>query len=335
MKDLFGKCGANCGHCPAYKENAKTDEERQRGADGWYKYLSFRTTPDKMYCDGCQTPDERNPVLVNPRCIIRKCAMNNGIANCGHCSRYPCEDLRARSYVNREWAEARLGGPIPEEGYLACIEPYEGLKHLDKIRALLKPEDIVDPKLPDVKPRILDFPDDLPFSEDETSAFRALHRLLATIKSISGDTHIRQAVLERRKHWIRKLLWVSGLFGELREEEGSPYLAVNSETFSAQKIPSWMDLEIVGEYPKILKEYGVHCEHVPLTKEKYGEKGWLRPSGHLRKKGWFLKMTFDEAACKVAALRALQTYAKKLDEKYGKKAFRYFSNVDMRILGKN
>jgi hypothetical protein len=42
-------------------------------------------------------------------------------------------------------------------------------------------------------------------------------------------------------------------------------------------------------------------------------------------------MTFDEEAGGVAALRALQTYAKKLDEKYGKKAFRYFSNADMQV----
>ena len=35
MKDLFGKCGANCGHYPAYKENAKTVEARQRCRDGW------------------------------------------------------------------------------------------------------------------------------------------------------------------------------------------------------------------------------------------------------------------------------------------------------------
>jgi hypothetical protein len=31
-------------------------------------------------------------------------------------------------------------------------------------------------------------------------------------------------------------------------------------------------------------------------------------------------------------LKALKTYTTKLDEKYGKRAFGYFSNVDMRVL---
>jgi len=33
-----------------------------------------------------------------------------------------------------------------------------------------------------------------------------------------------------------------------------------------------------------------------------------------------------------AALRALKIFATKLEEKYGKKAYRYFSRADMRIL---
>ena len=43
-------------------------------------------------------------------------------------------------------------------------------------------------------------------------------------------------------------------------------------------------------------------------------------------------MTFDEKAGRTAALKALQTYAKKLDEKHGKKAFRHFQNVNMQVL---
>lgn len=327
MPDFFGKCGANCGRCPAYKENIKTDEDRQRCRDLWHRYLGFQTTPDKCYCDGCQTPDERNPVLVNPRCIMRKCAMKNGIANCAYCSVYPCEEYKALSYVDREWAEARLGSPMPEGDYLACIEPYEGLRHLDEIRASLKPEDLADPKVPVAKPRIVDFPSDLPFSEEEMSAFKTLHRVLAAMKSAlsSGGSYIQQEVLKERRRWVFRFLWVFGLFGELREEGGS-HLAVYGETFSVQKIPYWMSLEIVGRYFKILKEHGVHCEHVPLTNE------WLTPRGHLRRKGWLMKMFFDDSAGGVSALKALKSYVTKLDEKYGKRAFRYFSDVDMRVL---
>jgi len=323
MKDFFGKCGANCGHCPAYKENAKTDEARRRGRDGWYKYLGFRTTPDRMYCDGCQTPDRKNPVLLNPRCINRKCAITNGIANCAYCSKYPCEDLNPD--VDRERIEARLGTPMPEEDYLAFIEPYEGNKHLDTIRALLKPEDIVDPEVPVAKTRIVDFPDDLPFSREETSAFKALHKLLVETKSMSGATYARQAALKKRTQWILKFLWAVGLFGEL----GNAYIAVDGEKLSAQKVPYWMNLDIVRTHLKILKEFGVHCEHVPLTKKK---SSWLTSKGHLRKRGWFIRMSFDSKAGGITTLKAFKSYATKLDEKYGKKAFRYFSNVDMQVL---
>ena len=326
MKDLFGKCGANCGHCPAYKENVKTDEARQRGRDGWYKYLGFQTTPDRMYCDGCQRLDTMSPVLINPRCIIRKCAMFNSVETCAHCSAYPCEDLDPD--INREKIEAHLGSPMPEKDYLAFIEPYEGTKHLDKIRTLLKTEDIVNPKVPVAKTRIVDFPDHLAFSKEETSAFEALHKLLADIKSMTGATYARQAVLKKRIQWILKFLWAVGLFGEL----GNSYIAVDGEKISAQKIPYWMDLDIVKRHFRILKEFGVHCEYVPLTKKK---SSWLTARGHLRKKGWFIKMSFDSKTGGITTLKAFKSYANELDEKYGKKAFRYFSNVDMQVLSEN
>jgi hypothetical protein len=67
MRDLFSKCGANCGRCPAYRENVRTSEGRQRCSDGWHKYLRVRLNVQRCYCDGCQTPDDENPALVYGR----------------------------------------------------------------------------------------------------------------------------------------------------------------------------------------------------------------------------------------------------------------------------
>jgi len=78
----------------------------------------------------------------------------------------------------------------------------------------------------------------------------------------------------------------------------------------------------------------MHCELVPLTKEKYGKMGWLTPFGWLRKEGWSMRMSFDDKAGGVSALKALKSYTAGLNEKYDKKAFRYFKNVDMRVLMK-
>jgi hypothetical protein len=45
-----------------------------------------------------------------------------------------------------------------------------------------------------------------------------------------------------------------------------------------------------------------------------------------------MKMRFAEKTGGTAALEALQRYTRRLDEKYGKKAFERFSEADMKIL---
>ena len=54
-------------------------------------------------------------------------------------------------------------------------------------------------------------------------------------------------------------------------------------------------------------------------------------TGYLRSKGWVMKMSFDEKIGGTTDLKALQTYAQRLDEKYGKKAFKPFSDLNMQI----
>lgn len=236
MKDLFAKCGVNCGRCPSYKENLQTDEDRQRCSDGWHKYLGFRLSPGKLrLCDGCQAPDDENPIRYQ-NCYVRRCAVRNGVETCAHCSAYPCEDVPRVSLSTdaRERTAARLGTPIPEEDYLTFIEPYEGLKHLDAIRASLAPEDMVEMTKVSARPRIVNFPDDLPFSKEETSALEALHRLLATVGSADGVSYARQTVLKKRRRHLVKILWTFGLFGEPRDE-GGLHPVIDSETYLAQK----------------------------------------------------------------------------------------------------
>jgi hypothetical protein len=328
MQDLFAKCGCNCGRCPSYKGNLQTDEDRQRCSDGWHKYLGFRLSPGKLRpCDGCQAPEEENPVRYQS-CYVRKCAVGNGVETCAHCSGYPCEDVKNLHEIQRAGAReriaARLAAPIPEEDYLAFIEPYEGIKHLDTIRASLGPEDIVEMTKVSVKPRVADFPDDLPFSGEKAAALKALHRILAAVGSADGVSYAQQAALKKRRQHLLKLLWAFGRFGELKEEGGA-HLVIDSETYLAQKIHS--SYSRLKGYCKALEGYGVHCEHVPLE-----EEGWLTPGGALRKEGWYMKMSFDDDAGGASTLEALGSYIAKLDEKYGERAFRYFSKADMRAL---
>ena len=257
-------------------------------------------------------------------CKIRRCAVFNSAPTCAHCSAYPCEAVRKQFSFDsgsRERLAARLGDPISDEDYFTFIEPYELHKHLDQIRASLGPEEIVEMTAVSVQPWVVDFPDDLPFSQEETAPFGTLHRILAAAGVVEGIPHVQRDALKERRRHLLKILWTFGLFGAARGEG----LVIDGETYLAQKIQS--SYSRVKEYFKVLEEYGVYCEHVPLT-----DDGWLTPKGALRKEGWLIEMSFGDEVGGLSVLKALQSYATRLDEKYGKTAFRYFSKADMRGL---
>ncbi|KYK36609.1 MAG: hypothetical protein AYK18_02630 [Theionarchaea archaeon DG-70] len=328
MKDLSAKCGINCGRCPSYKENLITEEDRKRCSKGWYTYHGFQIKAEP--CGSCQIPPgEKLTYRVCPISHIRTCTLKNGVKTCAHCSLYPCEALRKHKDISREEVAARLGTPIPEEDYLAFIEPYEGLEHLEEIHASLNPEEIVNvAKIPPSKSRIVGFPEDLPFSKDDTRMFKKLHQLLSAINTITADSYATQELLKKRRKYSLKLLWTFGRFGELTQD-GTSYLTIDDEDYFGQNLDGrWA---AISQYFERLKEYGVHCTHVPLG------DGWLLPSGWLRAKtkswdkGWLMRMTIDDEAGGYI-LNALIHYTARLDEKYNKRAFRYFSKADMRVL---
>lgn len=335
MKDIFAKCGCNCGHCRAYKENAKTEDDRQRCSEGWEKYIGAKLKPDICYCEGCHAaePWKSGNVLPDRMCNIRPCAKKTGVKNCAYCYAYPCEDLTGRIPGEdfREKVESGLGAKIPEDDYLAFIEPYEGLKHLKEIRDSLKPGDIAEKaEIQPIRARIVGSPEDLPFSKKERGAFEAVHGLLSKVLSPSADTYARQLALRRRKHHILGLLWVSGLYGEL-DRDGS-HLVIDSKEHGSRAECRWMvrkrDNTVSGMITQcfqILKDYGVRGEFVPS------------------KKDWLMKLSFGKKAGGVTALKALKSYVTRLAEEHGEpvydgstrfkgKAFKLFSRADMGVL---
>lgn len=293
--------------------------------------------PMQKPCLTCQTPDEEIPkgTRLPPRnCLVRKCVDKIGVENCAYCSRFSCDYVKEHSgQWNREYFEEKHGKPVSDEDYHTFIELFEGLKHLEAIHANLKPEDIVEAaRVPPLKTKIVDFPEDLPFSETETAVFRTLHRVLASVKRSSlgltdTDTFVHQQRLKNRIPHFMRFLWILGRFGEFKEDNGA-HLVVDAKTYidnrgSEKTLATWSYVKDV--IFKILPEFGVHGELVPLIKR------WKTAMEGLRQKGWTMKMSFDESVGGVDILKALQTYTRKLDEKYGKRAFRYFQNVDMRV----
>lgn len=192
MKNFLGKCGCNCGRCPAFKANARTSKDKKFCRDGWNKYLGTNMKKfEWILCDGCQTPDpwKSGNLLPDRSCNIRPCVIKMNIKTCAQCSAFPCEDLKQRIPGRdfRKKIESRLGKRIPQKDYLNFVEPYEGVGHLEDIRASLRKKDIIKvPRIPLLKVKIEDFPDKLPFPKKQTSAFKkVVHILLLTARQLN------------------------------------------------------------------------------------------------------------------------------------------------------
>ena len=342
MSKLVAKCGIDCSACPwgPYPRKGMIAEEFERYRNNAKRILGYM--PIKTPCLTCQTPDSKIPKgskLPNRKCLIRQCVDKTGVANCAYCSRFPCDTVKATGGVwNRKNIEEKLGAPISDEEYHAFVEPFEGISRLEAIRASLKPEEIVEPaKVLTSETRIADFPENLPFSKEETASFKAVHKLLATIKRSSlglrdTDTFAQQHRLENRRAHVLRFLWILGRYGKF-EKEKSARLVVDARTYEANRgsektLAIWSFVK--DTVFKVLSEFGVCCERVALKGVK--EEDLATGTGYLRSKGWVMKISFEEKIGGTAALKALQTYTRRLDEKYGKKAFQHFSDANMQIL---
>jgi hypothetical protein len=298
--------------------------------------------PIKTPCLTCRTTDADLPKgakLPNRKCLIRQCVERAGVVNCAYCARFPCDTVTATGAAwTREAIEAKLGTPIADEAYRTFVAPFEGIRRLKAIRATLKPGAIKEPaRIAPAEPRTADFPAQLPFSKEETAAFRAVHTLLATVNRSSlglrdTDTFAQQHRLESRRAHVLRFLWILGRHGRV-EEEGRPHLAVDAEAFEANRgsektLAIWSFVKATV-FP-VLSELGIHGARVALPGVK--EETLVTGTGYLRSKGWIMTMAFDETIGGTALLKALQTYTRALDAKYGTKAFRHFAAVNMQIL---
>lgn len=132
MSDIIARCGFKCNLCLIYKDNLKSDKDRERFRDGLEKYYGDKLTLEECYCDGCMTPDSENPTRITTECEIRPCVIEKGLENCGYCEQYPCRILEPKM-IDYLKVKERFGGPLPEEDYITFVMPYESREGLDKI----------------------------------------------------------------------------------------------------------------------------------------------------------------------------------------------------------
>ena len=149
---LISRCGINCRFCPSYRDHIKTDADKQRCSDIWFKFLGFRVEPATIRpCDGCATSVYYGVDGADaPDCAIRACATANGVQTCAHCSAY-----RAGCFLHHgaQAGTAEPGRPPvaattrDERPFFGDLGRKQGNRspeeNLADIRASLAPEDIV------------------------------------------------------------------------------------------------------------------------------------------------------------------------------------------------
>ena len=297
--------------------------------------------PTENPCLLCLTPDEKISekdvthwhTRFRKGCQVRRCAINMGIKNCAYCSRFPCAYEKAHASAwTREVFEELHGRPMTDEEYHTFIEPFEALKRLERIRATLSPDEIVEAKtVPLPKVKIVDFPKTI--SGPQIAGFKHVHSILSNLKHsiLSGedaDLAPQQHRLKTRVKTLFRFLWIVARFGK-PDKADDQAIVVDAETFlknrgSESGLSRWPNLEQMV-FPALAK-VNVQAELVELAEE------WRVPTGYLRSKGWEMKLAFNKKSGGIAGVKAFQSYGKKLDAKYGKRAFRYFKDVDMRVL---
>jgi hypothetical protein len=334
MKGIIAKCGCNCSRCPTYKENLKTREDRIRCSWGWKEYLNLSLSPEKLrLCDGCQISDKQRKVYYL-NCVVRKCAMENGIENCAYCSLYPCDEVNSLHVTFapdfKEKTEKKLGKKIPDKDYLDFIECFEGIKHLNDIRKTINKKEIVEFKKFPIQSKLAPFPEDM--NKKDLFGYKSLYNLIDKINGNVDDLSFAERErLRKKRPYLLTLLWTFGLYGK-SDKKDENFLTINSLDYTKEENQCMYDK--LMSYFNILKNYGVNLELTPII-----EDGWITPTGGLRAKIgkkedplWIMVLSFDSIAGGGDGLIALGKYSKKLLSEYGKKAFKYFSKADMRVL---
>jgi hypothetical protein len=326
----YSKCGFCCGQCPAFKDNSQTEEARKRGSAVWEKYYGLHFNPEIVKCEGCQSaePWKTGNLLPDRRCVIRACAVYNGVVTCAHCSLFPCEEYSKRvpgADLRRQREEASHI-KISNNEYLDYIEPFEGQTHLKELNSIVHPEEIVAPRQFSASGEVVPFPEKPGSGPETIVAMRQLHLLLGKAFSAKATNYAGQILSDRKKPYICGILWVMGLYGEFKGNQLVLENAKHQPQKECNRLVRKTDNALhdaVRDAVNTLDSYGIHFEFKPSTKD------------------WTLTLEFREVTGGLAALKALKSYVSRLARTYGEpayvagyamkgKAFKLFTRLDMR-----
>ncbi len=326
---IYSKCGFYCNRCPAYKDNSATEEGRRRGSELWKKYFGLDFKPDIVRCEGCQSaePWKTGNMLPDRRCHIRACAVYNGVPTCAHCASFPCEEYSKQvpGEKLRQQRESAANTQFTDEEYLKNLEQFEGQPHLNRLHGALSPSDIIQPKPFTSASKIAPFPEKLASSPPDQEKMKRLYLLLSSIFSQKADSYAGQVLTDRKTLYLRGVLWVIILYGEIKDGE----IVLDGEPNKDKKECSRLVRKTDNTLHSAVREAVDHLV-------SFG----LRVNFKAVKKSWILTLSIDQKNGGEEVLKALKNYVTNLAEKYGEpeysgsfdlkgRAFKLFTRVDM------
>jgi hypothetical protein len=294
--------------------------------------------PTEKPCQGCLTPDDKLAKDVGVHnfirgCLARKCAIHNGVPNCAYCSRYPCDWIEAHvGEITRESVSERIGESVPDDAYEKFIEPFQGKVHLDKIRESLSKDDIIETKPVEIPiKKIVEYPATL-----ESVTLKPVYDILARLARTDfglkhPDTVQGDETIKARRDVLFRLIWIAFQNGLLVEGKT---LELDSVIYASNKKgrdPLTM-LSRAELYFRMLKQLGIQTELVQLHDDWTTGLGYLRT--HIpgsKDPAWKLVLSFEESIGGSVSLAAMKYFADELTDRYQKRAYTYFSKVDMRF----
>ncbi|MFX1283920.1 MAG: DUF3795 domain-containing protein [Promethearchaeota archaeon] len=221
MNEEISLCGFNCGICPAYKVNLKTDEDRKLVDEGWKKF--HRTGGwiyKEPYCEGCFNVPEKAPLWS--RCPIRRCVLTNKVENCGYCPDYPCSRLKNIIYITKKIAE-RTKKSGTKDDFEKFALPFLGEQKLEEMhQEFIKT--VQNNEFQPVNAHTIIFPEELnlkTFSETQIELEKSietlqyLHTTLESMLTLHCKTPGGQEQELKQNKENLKFLWVIGRYGKL------------------------------------------------------------------------------------------------------------------------
>jgi len=109
---LVGFCGDNCTLCPRYIATKSGDiHHLEKVRDLWVKvgWRDKDTSPEEIICNGCTS------VKSCGYDNVRISAKNKGIANCGECNDYPCQEIIKVFETTKSYERKSKGVCSPSE----------------------------------------------------------------------------------------------------------------------------------------------------------------------------------------------------------------------------